>query len=125
MPSFAGQLSDQQVAGIIDHERSSWGNRGGLITAADVLAVRKGQLATSRIPGLPSGRIHGDQGGARRPVLGRRPWLRQGGGGEGVCRYLRGLSWRGRQRRAGRFPAAGRRSGGHGDRPDGADSTLS
>lgn len=40
MPPFADQLSDQQVADIIDHERSSWGNRGALITAADVVAVR-------------------------------------------------------------------------------------
>lgn len=40
MPSFAGQLSDQQVMEIIDHERSSWGNHGPLITAADVAAIR-------------------------------------------------------------------------------------
>jgi len=40
MPPFADQLSDQQIADIIDHERSSWGNRGALITAADVVAVR-------------------------------------------------------------------------------------
>lgn len=40
MPPFADQLSDQQIADIIDHERSSWGNHGALITAADVVAVR-------------------------------------------------------------------------------------
>ena len=40
MPSFADQLSDQQIADIIDHERSSWGNRGALISAADVVAAR-------------------------------------------------------------------------------------
>lgn len=40
MPAFAHQLSDQQIADIIDHERSSWGNRGALITAADVVAAR-------------------------------------------------------------------------------------
>jgi mono/diheme cytochrome c family protein len=40
MPAFADQLSDQQIADIIDHERSSWGNRGALISAADVVAAR-------------------------------------------------------------------------------------
>jgi mono/diheme cytochrome c family protein len=40
MPPFADQLSDQEIADIINHERSSWGNRGALITAADVVAVR-------------------------------------------------------------------------------------
>lgn len=40
MPAFADQLSDQQMADIIDYERSSWGNRGNLITAADVVAAR-------------------------------------------------------------------------------------
>lgn len=40
MPAFADQLSDQQIADIIDYERSSWGNRGNLITAADVVAAR-------------------------------------------------------------------------------------
>lgn len=43
MPPFAGQLSDQQVMEIIDHERSSWGNHGRLITAADVAAIRGGK----------------------------------------------------------------------------------
>ncbi len=43
MPSFAGQLSDQQAMEIIDHERSSWGNHGRLITAADVAAIRAGK----------------------------------------------------------------------------------
>jgi mono/diheme cytochrome c family protein len=40
MPAFADQLSDQQIADIIDHERSSWGNRGALISAADVVVAR-------------------------------------------------------------------------------------
>lgn len=40
MPAFADQLSDQEIADIIDHERSSWGNRGALISAADVVAAR-------------------------------------------------------------------------------------
>src|SRR4051794_27524262 len=40
MPAFADQLSDQQIADIIDHERSSWGNHGALVSAADVVAAR-------------------------------------------------------------------------------------
>ena len=43
MPAFAAQLSDQQIADIIDHERTSWGNRGSLVTSAEVLAVRGNQ----------------------------------------------------------------------------------
>lgn len=40
MPPFAGQFSDAQIADIIDHERTSWGNHGALVTAKDVAAVR-------------------------------------------------------------------------------------
>jgi cytochrome c oxidase cbb3-type subunit II len=40
MPPFADLISDQQIADIIDHERSSWGNHAVLITAADVAAQR-------------------------------------------------------------------------------------
>ncbi|TAM85899.1 MAG: c-type cytochrome [Candidimonas sp.] len=40
MPSFAAQLSDEQIANIIDHERTSWGNHAPTVTAKDVAAVR-------------------------------------------------------------------------------------
>jgi cytochrome c oxidase cbb3-type subunit 2 len=40
MPPFADMINDQQIANIIDHERSSWGNHGALITAKDVAAER-------------------------------------------------------------------------------------
>jgi cytochrome c oxidase cbb3-type subunit 2 len=40
MPPFASLINDQQIADIIDHERSSWGNHGALITAKDVAAQR-------------------------------------------------------------------------------------
>jgi len=40
MPPFAAQLSDAQIADIIDHERTSWGNQGRTVSAADVAAVR-------------------------------------------------------------------------------------
>jgi cytochrome c oxidase cbb3-type subunit 2 len=40
MPPFADQLSDDDIANIIDHERSSWGNHGKPVTAAQVAAER-------------------------------------------------------------------------------------
>lgn len=39
MPSFA-QLSDQDIAAIIDHERTSWGNNAPTITPGDVKKER-------------------------------------------------------------------------------------
>ena len=36
MTPFADKLSDQQIADIIDHERTSWGNHGPLVTPADI-----------------------------------------------------------------------------------------
>lgn len=40
MPSFASQLTDTQIADIIDHERTSWGNHAPTVTAKDVAAIR-------------------------------------------------------------------------------------
>jgi cytochrome c oxidase cbb3-type subunit 2 len=40
MPPFAGTLSDAEVADIIDYERSSWGNHGKPVDAAQVAAER-------------------------------------------------------------------------------------
>jgi mono/diheme cytochrome c family protein len=40
MPSFRGNLNDVDMADIIDYERSSWGNHGKLVTAAEVAAQR-------------------------------------------------------------------------------------
>ncbi|MEO7053133.1 MAG: cytochrome c [Rhodanobacter sp.] len=40
MPPFAGQLSDGDIANIINYERSSWGNHAKPVTPADVAAVR-------------------------------------------------------------------------------------
>jgi cytochrome c oxidase cbb3-type subunit 2 len=40
MPPFAGTLSDADIAGIIDYERSSWGNHGRPVTTAQVAAER-------------------------------------------------------------------------------------
>lgn len=41
MPPFAGMLNNTQIADIINHERSSWGNNSKKITASDVKARRK------------------------------------------------------------------------------------
>ncbi len=44
MPPFAGQLSDAEIADIINYERSSWGNHAKHVTPAEVSARRaKGQ----------------------------------------------------------------------------------
>lgn len=40
MPSFGDQLDDEHVAAVVNHERSSWGNRAAAVTAADVAKVR-------------------------------------------------------------------------------------
>ena len=40
MPPFAEALSDADVADIANHERTSWGNQGKLVTADQVKAQR-------------------------------------------------------------------------------------
>ena len=40
MPPFAATLGDAEVADIVDYERSSWGNHGKAIAAAEVAAER-------------------------------------------------------------------------------------
>ncbi|MDE2572051.1 MAG: cbb3-type cytochrome c oxidase subunit II [bacterium] len=41
MPPFGSQLSDDQIAAAIDHERTSWGNHAPTVMPADVANVRK------------------------------------------------------------------------------------
>lgn len=41
MPPFKGKLSDEEIAAIINYERTSWGNDGATITADDVTKIRK------------------------------------------------------------------------------------
>ena len=41
MPPFKGILSDADIAAVVNHERTSWGNAAGLVSAADVAALRK------------------------------------------------------------------------------------
>jgi cytochrome c oxidase cbb3-type subunit 2 len=40
MPPFGSTLNDSDIADIINYERSSWGNHGQLVTAAQVAAER-------------------------------------------------------------------------------------
>ncbi len=40
MPAWAGQLSDEESAAVINHERTSWGNNAPTITSAEVAKVR-------------------------------------------------------------------------------------
>lgn len=40
MPPFGKVLSDEEIAAVINHERSSWGNRGALVTPARVWELR-------------------------------------------------------------------------------------
>ncbi len=40
MPSWAGELSDKQIASIINYERSSWGNHAPWAAPGDVARIR-------------------------------------------------------------------------------------
>ena len=40
MPAWAEQLSDEEVADVVNHERSSWGNNAELVKPEDVKKVR-------------------------------------------------------------------------------------
>lgn len=40
MPPWADQLNDAQIAAVVNHERSSWGNDAPHVTAADVARLR-------------------------------------------------------------------------------------
>ena len=41
MPAWAGTLSDSQIADVISYVRTTWGNKGSLVTVAQVRAVKK------------------------------------------------------------------------------------
>lgn len=40
MPAFGSQLSDAQIAAVVDHERTSWGNHGPTVTPTQVTRDR-------------------------------------------------------------------------------------
>ncbi|PTT84229.1 cytochrome C oxidase Cbb3 [Pelomonas sp. HMWF004] len=41
MPAFGGQLSDEQIAAVLSHIRSQWGNTAAAVTAETVAAARE------------------------------------------------------------------------------------
>lgn len=41
MPGFGPALSDLEVAAVVNHERSNWGNNAQLVTPDEVTALRK------------------------------------------------------------------------------------
>ncbi len=41
MPPLGGQLSDAEIAAVLTHERSSWGNKAGPVDAGLVTKIRK------------------------------------------------------------------------------------
>ncbi|MGE8412658.1 MAG: c-type cytochrome [Pseudomonas sp.] len=47
MPPFAWRLSDQEVADVVNFIRSSWGNQGASVKAADVAGLRDGRLQST------------------------------------------------------------------------------
>jgi mono/diheme cytochrome c family protein len=40
MPAFGSQLSDAQIAAVVDHERTSWGNHGPTVSPTEVTRDR-------------------------------------------------------------------------------------
>lgn len=40
MPAFAGQLADEEIAAVVNHERTSFGNSAPTVTAEQVAALR-------------------------------------------------------------------------------------
>ena len=41
MPSFASQLNDKEIAAIINHERSSWGNNARSVSVEEIRRIRE------------------------------------------------------------------------------------
>ena len=48
MPGFGSQLSDEQVAAVLSHERSSWSNAAPAVTSDEVASVRAASARKSR-----------------------------------------------------------------------------
>lgn len=47
MPAFADQLGDEEVAAVVNHERTSWGNQAPAVKPADVRMLRSGGAAAN------------------------------------------------------------------------------
>lgn len=50
MPAWADQLSDREVAAVVNHERTSWGNRATTVTAGQVAEVRRAGSSATENP---------------------------------------------------------------------------
>lgn len=48
MPAFADQLTDEEIAAVANHERSSWGNKASEITAEQVQKIRESVKAINQ-----------------------------------------------------------------------------
>jgi len=48
MPAFGTQLSDAEIAAVLTHIRSHWGNKGGPVSAAQVAPQRAATAARSK-----------------------------------------------------------------------------
>jgi mono/diheme cytochrome c family protein len=46
MPAWAEQLSNEEVAAVVNHERTSWGNDAPTVTAAEVAEIRRAAVDT-------------------------------------------------------------------------------
>ncbi|MEO0593408.1 MAG: cytochrome c [Myxococcota bacterium] len=51
MPPFGEQLSDAEIAAVVSYVRSSWGNRGGEVTASEVAKLRASLVESGMLSG--------------------------------------------------------------------------
>lgn len=49
MPAFDWKMNDQQIAGVLNYVRSSWGNKGSEVTAQQVAELRKHTGASDKL----------------------------------------------------------------------------
>ncbi|KGD70405.1 alcohol dehydrogenase [Tatumella morbirosei] len=54
MPAFAWKMDDQQIAGLLNYLRNSWGNKAAEVKASDVEKLRKSTGASSKLTAPPA-----------------------------------------------------------------------
>ena len=52
MPAFKDDINDADLAGILSYVRTSWGNKGKPVTAAEIAAIRTKAKAAQKARGL-------------------------------------------------------------------------
>lgn len=52
MPAFKDDINDADLAGILSYVRTSWGNKGKPVTAAEVTSIRAKAKAAQKARGL-------------------------------------------------------------------------